>query len=874
MSFFKRVFGLLRRRSALDRDIEDEQRYHLDLAAREIESQGIGEQEARRLAALRFGSRIDAQEETRRQDLFPWLDDFARDLRIAWRGLRRSPSYSVVILLALALGIGANTAIYSVVHAVLFRALPYPDPDRLAFIFTKLANGHKTWANYDDVQDWSRDSKTFSSIAAWVSQTVNLTGSGEPDRLRGGFVSDNFFTTLGVQPVAGRSFLAAEVIPKGPRVAIASWGLWQSKFGGKPDFLNSKILLNGEPYTVVGILSKNFDFPLDRIDVWMPYPTYPPYRQGRMGVNAAAIGRLRPAATLATAEQELTVRIRAMAQQYPESNRDRIGAQIIELREALAEDMRPQLLVLGGAVLLALLVACANIATLTVARVLSRSHELGIRAALGAGRARLMAHLFSEQLLLSLGGGAIGLLLAYWFTRMAILSDLLPQLMAPRVEWPVAFAALALAILTAILTGPIPAISLLRGRTLNISASGRSFSETRSANRTRRLLVTASIAISVILLAGAGLLVRSFNVLTGIDIGFDPRNLLTLEYRMPKTKYPKPEQQAEFHRRVAEEVSSLPGVRSASAMFALPFSGNGDFGPYEVVGHTPAAQGFEPRAQLNRVDPRYFETMGLPLLRGRVFTAADGLDSRRVAIISKSMADHCWPGEDPLNRQLVMFRAEAGADPFTVVGVAGDSKHNNLEEESRDKAYVPFAQHPHIFGTLAVRTSGDPMRYAGAVRQAVWNVDKDQPVWKVRTMESLVDMSVTNRCLLARLMSGFSAFALLLATIGLYGVISYAVARRAKELAIRAAMGATRSVLVRTVVGESMRNIAAGLALGLAGAIPASGLLQKQLFQIRVTDIEPYVIAVLALVGAALLAMAIPAHRVAAMNVADILRQD
>jgi putative ABC transport system permease protein len=761
-----------------------------------------------------------------------------------------------------------------VVHAVLFRALPYPEADRLAFVFTSLANGRRTSANYEDIQDWARDSSTLSSITAWTSQTVNLTGAGEPDRLRGGFVSDNFFATLGVMPVTGRSFLAAEVVPKGPRVAIASWGLWQEKFGGKSDFLNSKILLNGEPYTVIGILPREFAFPLDRIDVWMPFHTWPAYSPGRMSINAAAIGRLRPGATLATAGQELTGRVRAIAQQHPETNRDRTGARVVEFRELLAEELRPQLMMLGGAVLLALLVACANIATLTVSRVLSRRRELGIRAALGAGRARLMVHLFSEQLLLSFGGGALGLLLAYWFTRMAVLSDLLPPVMAPRVEWPVAVSALALAMLTTILTGPLPAISLLRGTALNVSAGGRSSSEPRSANRIRRVLVTASIAISVILLAGAGLLVRSFNAVSAIDLGFDGRNLLTLEYRMPQAKYPKPEQQIEFHRRVAEEVSSLPGVRSASVMLALPFSGNGSFGPYEAIGRAPALKGSEPRAQINRVDPRYFETMGIPVLHGRVFTASDRRGSQRVAIVSKSMAEHCWPGEDPLNRQLVLLRSDAGAEPFTVAGVVGDSKHTSLEQESKDKVYVAFAQLPHIFGTLAVRTLGAPMNYAAAVRQAVWKVDKDQPVWKVRTMESLVDLSVTNRRLLAHLMSGFSAFALLLATLGLYGVISYAVARRAKELGIRAAMGATRGVLVATVVGEGMRDIAIGLALGLAGAIPASGLLQKQMFQTRVTDAEPYVVAVLALVGAALLATAIPARRVAAINVTDVLRQD
>ena len=874
MSTLSRLFGSLRSRTALDREIDEEQQHHIELLAQELESEGMDAQEARRRAALRFGSRTEAREETRSQDMLPLLDDIGRNVRIAFRGLRHSPSYSLIVLLALALGIGANTAVYSVIHSVLFRPLPYPEPDRLAFIFTKLANGRRSWANYEDIKDWARDSKSFSSIAVWTSQTVNLTGTAEPDRLRGGFVSDNFFDTLGVSPSVGRSFTATELVSQGPRVAIASWGLWQEKFGGRPDFLNSKVLLNGEPYTIVGILPQRFEFPMDKIEVWLPYTTWPPYRPGRGDFNAAAVGRLAPAATLASAEQELAVKCRALGQAYPETNKDRVGAEVMELREFLAADIRPQLLVLGGAVFLALLVACANIGTLTVSRVLSRAHELQIRAALGAGRSKLVEHLFSEQLLLSLAGGVLGLVLAYWLMQAAVFSDLLPLVMAPRVDWSVACAALLFGIFTAVLTGLLPAVSLLRGKALDLSSGRRSSSQTRAAAQTRRLLVTASMAVSVMLLAGAGFMVKSFNTMAGINPGFDPGNLLTLEYRMPQTKYPEPAQQIEFHRRVAAEAAALPGVQSATVMMALPFSGNGTFAPFEVVGKPPDAKGSEPRAQQNRVDPNYFETMRIRLLRGRTFTPADRLGAQRVAVVSKSMAEHGWPGEDPLGRQVILLRDVAGAEPFTVVGVVADSKHNSLVEESADKAYVPFAQVPHIFGTLAVRTSGDPMSYATAVRQAVWKVDRDQPVWKVRSMESLVDGSVGDRRLLARVMTGFSAFAILLAMIGLYGVISYAVARRGKELGIRAAMGATRRVLVGMVVREGMRNIVAGLAVGLACAVPAARLLESQLYGTRITDIGPYVLAVLALVCAALLATVIPARRAAALDVATVLRQD
>ena len=863
MSLFNRLLGTFQRQS-LENDIAEEQHHHLELAARELEQEGHTREEARRLARLRFGSNVDAHEETRRADTFPWIEDIVRDLRIAVRALGRSPSYSVVVLLALALGIGANTAIYSVVRSVLLRALPYPNPEELAVIYTKLSNGRRTWANFEDIRDWAQGSKTFRSLSGWAPQTVNLTGIGEPDRLRGGFISASFFTTMGIQPAIGRSFTEAEVIPNGPRVAIASWGMWQERFGARPSFLNSKVILNGEPYVIVGILPKEFDFPFDKIDVWLPFPAGPSYRQDRASVNAGAIGRLAGGATRAEAEQELSAKVRSLAAEYPDTNRERTGAQITSLHQSISDDTKPQLLMLSGAVFLALLVGCANIATLTVSRVLSRSRELGIRAALGAGRGRLASHLFSEQLLLSVTGAGLGLLLAYWFTRLPLITKFLPPMLSPAIDWQVAIVCLGLALLSALLTGPVPGLSVLR-------SIGRSMTESRAVKRTRQGLVTASIALSIILLAGAGLLVRSFNALTGIDPGFKPDHLLTLEYRMPQTKYPKPEQQIQFHRQVAREVAAVPGVRNASVMMAVPFGGNGNFGPYQIVGQPPARKGGEPRAQINRVDPTYFDTMGIPLLTGRVFTEADGSASQQVAVISKSMAERCWPKQDPMNRQLILFSDKG---PFTVVGVVKDSKHGNLEEESPDKAYVPFAQMPHLFGTLAVRTVGEPMAMAPAVRQAVWKVDRDQPMWKVRSMEAMMDATVTNRRVLANLMSSFSGFALLLATIGLYGIVSYSMSRRSKELGIRAALGATQSRLVQLVLGEGVRNIAVGSAIGLLCAIPAARLIESQLFRVQSSDPEPYITALLALTGAALLATLLPARKAAMISPSDVLRQD
>lgn len=869
MGLLGRLFGNVKQQR-LDEEIRAEQEYHRELAAREMEADGMSPDEARRASRLRFGNVALAQEDTRRQDLLPWLDDFWRELRIALRGLRRSPAYSMVVIAALGLGVGANTAIFSLAHGILFRALPHPDPDQLAFIYTKMPNGRRTWANYEDIQDWKKDSRSFRHIAAWVSQSANLTGIGEPDRLRAGFVSSDFFQTVGIQPM-GRGFLAEELAKNGARAAVASWGLWQQKFGGRQDFLGSKVNLNGEPYTVVGIMPKEFLFPLDDIDVWMPYTTWPAYEPGRASINAGAIGRLNPQVSLQTAQHELNARARALSTQYPDSNKDRVGVEVMTFHAMLVQDLKPLLWILGGAVLMALLVACANIATLTVSRVLTRGRELSIRTALGARRGRLLVHVFSEQLILSAVGAVLGLLVAYWFTKLAAVTEMLPAMANPRVDWPVAAACAGLSVAAALLTGPLPVVSLLRGKLLDVSASSRGGTETIAANRTRRALVAVSIALSVMLLAGAGMLLRSFQALANVDPGFQPDHLLTMEYRMPQTKYTEDSMRVDFHRRVAEAAARVPGVRSATVMMALPFSGNGSFTPFELPGQTPS-RGSEPRAQVNRVDRAYFETMGIPLLKGRGIADADRLGADRVVVVSQSMADRCWPGQDPIGQRVIV--KAFGDEPLIVVGVVGDSKHTSLEEESRDKAYLAFAQHPHIFGTLAVRTQGDAAGYATLIRQAVWSVDRDQPVWKVRTMEALMDQRMTMRRLLARLTGSFSLFALLLASIGLYGVVSYSTTRRARELSIRAAMGATRMGLVRLVLGQGLLSMAVGLIAGVGCAILSARWLQNMLFQVKTTDAEPYLMAAGALSLAALAAILLPARKAAAANPVEALRQD
>jgi putative ABC transport system permease protein len=796
------------------------------------------------------------------------MDNILQDLRYAARVLLNKPGFSVVAVVTLALGIGANTAIFSVVNSVLLQPLPFPDSDRLVVVFGKTQKSPRMWASYPDVLDWRERSELFSEFAGFAGQSVNLTGTEEPTRVVGSFVSANFFTALKVEAAEGRTFLPAEDEPGGERVVVVSHSIWQERFGGVPDLIGRSLTLNGQPYTVVGILPQGFRFQWGDADVWMPLQHFPNFSRDRAQQVAAVLGRLKPGVTLNQAQIEMDSIAGQLAETYPQTNEGR-GVSVLNLQDVLTEDLKPSLLVLLGVVGCVLLIACANVANLLLSRAISRHREYSVRAALGASRRRLVRQSLTESLMLSFAGGGLGVLVGVWGADLLAANS--PASLPPGVTVTLDFNVLAftfaLSAVTGILFGLTPAIrfsqpDLLAGLKQDTRSGGIG-----GRNRLRSALVVSQIALSFVLLIGSGLMLKSFWNLVSVNPGFNPANLLTLEYRVPRGKYPKGQQQWDFHRQVVERVRALSGIESAAVVLALPYSGNFGSVDYYPLDRPEPPKGQELRAQRNTADTHYFHTMQIPVLRGRVFTDQDREGGAPVVVINKTMAERLWPGEDPIDKQVRVidsFLTET-TGVASVIGVVGDVKHNGLDEDATAQIYVPYAQHPWIFATLVVRTQSDSMARAQDVRAAVWSVDKDQPVWKIRTSESLIERSIGPRRFVMGLLGGFSALAMLLAAIGIYGSMSYMVSQRTKEIGVRMALGAKRSNVLSIVVGRAMILTSIGVAGGAAIAIAVTRLIATFLFGVSATDVVTFVSVASVLTLVAMAACYLPAR--AAMRV-------
>jgi putative ABC transport system permease protein len=807
------------------------------------------------------------------------MDTLLQDLRYAVRTLAERPGFAVVSALTIALGVGGTTAMFGVVDAVLLRPLPYAEPDRLVMLWTRTPGGPPAAASWPEFVDWREQNHSFADMAVWRGQSVNLTGGAEPERVIGAFVSDRFFPLLGAQPALGRTFTAEETDPATARpVAVLGHGLWQRRFGSDPAILGRSLVLNGQSHTVVGVLGPEFDgadAPANGwfmgADVFLPI-SYFPNKKGlaRGETEILVLGRLRPGVDTRQARTDMSLIARRLEQAYPDTHAGR-GVEIVPLHEQIVGSFKPALLVLLGAVGLVLLIACANVANLLLARASRRRRELAVRAALGAGRTRLLRQLLTESALLALLGGALGLLVGHW--GLALLMSLAPAGLLPSsltLDGRVMAFALVLTAATGLCFGLVPALQASRADLDGVlKEAGRGGSGSAS-HRFRDALVVAEVTLALVLLVGAGLLLRSAVALQRAELGFRPDHVLTAEFRLPPAKYAEPRVIAAFFRQALERLRAVPGIQSAALVRAVPFSGNGGSTTFLVEGQPEPPKGREAVAQLNIVSPDYFRTMGIRQLAGRDFDEHDTADAPTVAVVNDTMARQLWPGTDPIGRRLRL--REAGW--ATVVGVVGDVRHSGPSEPPQPQIYTTHEQDARIFACVVARTAGDPMAMAAPMRTALWSVDKDQPVWKVRPMEQLVTGSRGTARAMSLLVGVFAAVALTLAGVGIYGVMAYAVSQRTREIGIRMALGAASGRVLRLVVGRALVLTSVAIVLGAVGAAVLARLLGTLLFGVGPADPVTFVTAAVALASVGTLAAYLPARRAARIDPVRALAEE
>ena len=800
------------------------------------------------------------------------LDSLRQDLRYALRQLRSHPGFAAVVLLTLGLGIGANTAMFSVVDAVLLRPLPYPDASRLV-----LLQGHKEGigneaASVPDFVDWKAQSRSFSGMTAFAGASLNLAGGDgrPPERLIAARVTSDFFRTLGVGPSPGRGFTAAENRPGAGKVVVLAHSLWNDRFGGDPDVVGRAITLNGEPYTVVGIAAPGFAFP-SWAQAWTPVAPQPGSPgQGRRSDFLGVVGRLAPGATLKAARADMAAIGQRLERQYPATNTGWSVA-VTPLRERIVGDVRPALLVLLGAVGLVLLIACANVANLLLARGAARRRELAMRAALGAPRRRLVGQLLAESLVLSLLGAALGLLLAFWATRALVGLDpaALPRLGEVHVDGAVLLFALGAALVTTALFGLAPALRLTRTDLRRELVEGGRSAGGRGRSVLDRGLVAGQVAIAVVLLVGAGLLIRSFASLQGVNPGFRTRGVLTARVSLPDHRYPDDPRVRAFWNDLLARLGGLPGVTRAGVTSDLPLQ-SGSYLSFRVEGRPAPGPDVVQDAVVCSVGGDYFRTLGIPLVRGRLTDARDGSEDRPVAVIDRAMARRYWGGEDPIGDRISFD----GNRWYTIVGVVGNVRTESLDRPGYPHAYLNYRQSPRHGMALALHTDGDPAALAGAVRAAVGQLDPTLPVYDVRTMREIIETSILRPRFDVMTLGTFAGLALLLALIGIYGVLSYAVSVRLRELGIRMVLGADRGATLRFVLRLGMAPVLAGVAVGLAGAVLAVRVLSGLLYGVSPLDPVTFVLVPAALVAVAALACWLPAWRATRVDPVHALRSE
>ena len=806
------------------------------------------------------------------------MDSIVRDLRFSIRALQRNPGFSFVAILTIALGIGLNTAIFSVVNAVVLQPLPFPEPDHLVTVWENLEKrGGPTqeWTGRSTFADWRENNKTFSGMAAVGGWAPNLTGVDRPERLSGAVVSPGYFSVLGVQPAQGRAFLPDEETPGNDRVVVLSHELWQRRFGADPDLLGSSLTLNGESLLVVGILPPGFHGPIaSGAEIWTPLPI-DRTRDDRGNYYLRVIGRLEPGVTREAAASDMARVAAGIAEANPLDYRD-VGVLLVPLLETVAGPVRTPLMIVLGAVGLILLIACANVANLLLARASVRERELAVRGALGAGRLRLTRQLLTEALVLALAGGALGLLLGVWGTELLVrfAPPGLPRAGEIGLHTPVLLFALALSVGTGVLFGMAPALSLSRrGFGMALREGGRG-SSSASGNRLRNGLVIVQLAMGVSVLAAAGLLLKSFAELRSVDPGFRIENALSGRLIFSLADYPERSEITTRLGEIEERLAGLPGVEAVGAVTVLPLSGLVHDVSFGIEARMPEP-GEEPAADERTATPGFFEAMEIPLIAGRLFNDGDRAETPRVAIVSESMAELHFADEDPIGQRIRIGGVRDSESPWwTIVGVVGSVRSRALNRVPEPEIYMPASQRPPRGVSLVVRTDSNPEALIPAFREAVWSVDGNMPVSQLASLEEVFGASLAAERFLAWLLGAFAALAVLLGSVGIYGVMAYMVSRRTREIGIRMALGARPADVLKGVMNRGVALTAAGLALGLAGAVAASRALASLLFEVSPTDPLTLAGVLILLAAAALFACYWPARRATRVDPMVTLRYE
>ena len=803
------------------------------------------------------------------------MQTLLKDIRYGLRMLLKNPVFAAVAVVALALGIGANTAIFSVVNGVLLSPLPYAHPEQLAMVWldNRPQGIREDITSYPNFMDWRDRNKTFQGMSGIRDMTVNLTGVGEPEEVRGAAVSSNFFQLMGVSPAQGRGFTAEEEQPGKDKIIVLGHGLWQRRFGGDPGILNRVISLNGETYTIVGIMPPGFRFPSEA-EIWEPLAPNERLRAARGAFWLPIVGRLKPGVARAQAQADMDVIAGQLEQEYPNINKG-YGINVVPLQEQIVGNLRTALLVLLFAVAFVLLIACANVANLLLARAAVRQREVAVRAALGATRVRIVRQLLTESVLLSVVGGILGLLLA-WLSLVSLLKlspANIPRLENIHLDARVLVFTFGLSLLTGVLFGLVPALQTSKldlGETLK--EGGRGSSGGRRTDRIRSAFIVAEVALTLVLLIGAGLLIRSFWHLQQVSPGFKTDHLLTLQLRLSGSKYREGTQVASFYQQLQERLAAIPGVESASAASTIFLPKLANSGGFSIENRPP-----DPREQgielpFDSVLTNYFQTMGIQLMRGRAFTAQDGRDMPRVAIVNETFAKRYFPNDDPIDKRFTFGDGNNNPRWISIVGVVRDTKRQGLDAPIRIESWMPHAQSTSRSMQVVLRTAGDPQTLVGLVRDTVWSLDKDLPISKMQTMEQILAERVAERRLNMLLLGLFATVALVLAAVGIYGVMSYIVTQRTHEIGIRVALGAQIGDVIGLVVRQGMKLALIGVLFGSIATIGLTRLMATLLFGVSARDPLTFAAIAALLLAVALLACWIPARRAAKVDPMTALR--